>query len=81
MRFSLPTFAAVVAIAQVTGGMAVAAGDTSTPKPTSVLVHPTAADSDAVKHAQRTACIEQAKLKKRVGAQKNAFIKTCINAH
>jgi hypothetical protein len=39
------------------------------------------ADSEAaVRHARRTACINQARAKKLVGAQKTAYIKGCIGA-
>jgi hypothetical protein len=37
------------------------------------------ADNEAAaRHAKRTACINQARAKKLVGAQKTAFIKGCI---
>jgi hypothetical protein len=40
---------------------------------------PSAADNEAAaKHAKRTACLSQARTKKLVGAQKNAFVKDCI---
>jgi hypothetical protein len=40
-----------------------------------------AAPSDAAeKHIKRTACLKQAKAKKLVGDQKNAFIKHCVDA-
>ena len=34
----------------------------------------------AAKHAKRTACLKDAKSKKLVGAEKNAFVKNCIAA-
>jgi hypothetical protein len=34
----------------------------------------------AAKHAKRTACLKDAKTKKLVGAEKNAFLKACIAA-
>jgi hypothetical protein len=34
----------------------------------------------AAKHAKRTACLKDAKTKKLVGADKTAFLKTCIAA-
>jgi hypothetical protein len=34
----------------------------------------------AAKHAKRTACLKEAKAKKLVGAEKTAFLKTCIDA-
>jgi len=36
--------------------------------------------SDAEKHAKRTACLQNAKTKKLVGAEKTAFIKSCTAA-
>ena len=38
-------------------------------------------DSDAAaKHRKRTACLDQARAKKLVGAQKTAYIKDCVGA-
>jgi hypothetical protein len=37
-----------------------------------------AAGDAAAKHARRTACLKDAKAKKLVGAEKNAFVKNCI---
>ncbi len=37
-----------------------------------------AAGDAAAKHAKRTACLKDAKTKKLVGAEKNAFVKHCI---
>jgi hypothetical protein len=39
---------------------------------------PTPADNEAAKHAKRTACLGQARVRKLVGAQKTAFMKDCI---
>jgi hypothetical protein len=39
-----------------------------------------AADDAAAKHAKRTACLAQAKAQKLVGAEKNAYLKSCIDA-
>jgi len=42
---------------------------------------PSNADNEAAaRHAKRTACINQARAKKLVGAQKTAYIKGCIGA-
>jgi hypothetical protein len=38
------------------------------------------ASDAAAKHAKRTACLKDAKAKKLVGADKTAFLKTCIAA-
>ena len=41
----------------------------------------TAAASDAAaKHVKRTACLKEAKTKKLIGADKTAFLKSCIEA-
>jgi hypothetical protein len=38
-----------------------------------------AADNEAAaKHAKRTACLSQARSKKLVGAQRNAYVKDCV---
>jgi hypothetical protein len=34
----------------------------------------------AAKHVKRTACIKEAKAKKLIGAEKTAFLKSCIEA-
>jgi hypothetical protein len=39
-----------------------------------------AAGDAAAKHAKRTACLKDAKSKKLVGAEKNAFVKSCTAA-
>jgi hypothetical protein len=41
---------------------------------------PLAADAAAAKHAKRTACLKQAKVKKLVGADKSAYLKDCMDA-
>ena len=61
------------------------AAATSTPPnpvPTSASVPETATTSDAAaRHAKRTACIKEAKIKKLVGVDKNSYIKDCIAGH
>jgi hypothetical protein len=55
----------------------------SNPPPPPAQTSPpgTAAPSDAAeKHIKRTACLKEAKAKKLVGEQKNAFIKNCVDA-
>jgi hypothetical protein len=56
-----------------TAGPAAAAG-TVTPAAAS------ASNDAAAKHAKRTACLKSAKTKKLVGADKTAFLKSCIAA-
>jgi hypothetical protein len=47
--------------------------------PVSAPSTPAAADA-AAKHAQRTACLKETKARKLVGAEKTAFLKSCIDA-
>jgi hypothetical protein len=49
----------------------------NTPPANTSIVEPAAGDA-AAKHAKRTACLKEAKTKKLVGAEKNAFVKNCI---
>jgi hypothetical protein len=37
------------------------------------------ANDDAAKHAKRTACLKEAKTRKLVGAEKTAFVKSCVD--
>ncbi len=39
-----------------------------------------AASDAAAKHVKRTACLKEAKMKKLIGADKTAFLKSCIEA-
>jgi hypothetical protein len=46
-------------------------------------VPPTAPSADgdaAARHAKRTACLKEAKTRKLLGAQKSAFLKSCLAA-
>ena len=68
----------------LTSLVAFAAASTTPPNPvpTSAPVPETAAASDAAaRHAKRTACIKEAKIKKLVGPDKNSYIKDCIAGH
>jgi hypothetical protein len=49
------------------------------PAATASAGEPAAGDA-AAKHAKRTACLKNAKSKKLVGAEKNAFVKNCTAA-
>jgi hypothetical protein len=64
---------AVPVPSQTTSPAVVAAGPQT---PSSALP----ASDAAVKHAKRTACLKDAKTKKLVGADKTAFLKSCIDA-
>jgi len=78
----MPVFVAAIllsfaswAIAGETGGDAAAAAP-----PASGVPAPDAGSSDAIRHAKRTECLRQAKAKKLVGADRTAYIKTCLAA-
>ena len=50
-----------------------------TPAPARTVPDSNAPVSDAAeKHVKRTACVKDAKAKKLVGAQRNAYIKSCV---
>lgn len=59
-----------------------AASQTPAPSTTSPSTEsaPLAADAAAAKHAKRTACLKEAKVKKLAGADKSAFLKDCMDA-
>jgi hypothetical protein len=49
--------------------------------PAAAAPSPTPVASDAAaKHVKRTACLREAKTKKLIGAEKTAFLKSCIEA-
>jgi hypothetical protein len=49
--------------------------------PAATAPSPGSAASDAAaKHVKRTACLKEAKTKKLIGAEKTAFLKSCIEA-
>ena len=58
-----------------------------TPQATATAATPAAAPSPApvagdaaAKHLKRTACLKEAKTKKLIGAEKTAFLKSCIES-
>jgi surface antigen len=53
---------------------------TATPASTTAPASTAAAGDAAAKHAQRTACLKEAKTRKLLGAEKTAFLKDCIAA-
>jgi hypothetical protein len=58
-----------------------AAGPSAATAAPAATVTPAAAAADAAaKHAKRTACLQDAKAKKLVDAEKTAFLKDCIAA-
>jgi hypothetical protein len=57
-----------------------AAAPSAAPAAATVTPATAAAADAAAKHAKRTACLQDAKAKKLVGAEKTAFLKDCIAA-
>jgi hypothetical protein len=51
-----------------------------TAAPAATTATATSANDAAAKHAKRTACLQEAKTKKLIGADKTAFLKTCNTA-
>jgi psiF repeat len=56
-----------------------AASTPATPAATAPGPAPIAGDA-AAKHVKRTACLKEAKTKKLIGAEKTAFLKSCIES-
>lgn len=87
MRYSSVAAAIFLSILAVAPGFASAPG-TDTPEstapaaPKSSTGKPAAPISGdaAAKHAKRTACLKDAKIRKLVGAEKTSFLMTCIAA-
>ena len=95
MRFATVAAAVCLSLLAIEGGLAAgpparstdvpaaAAPGTASPAATAGTVAPAAASASndaAAKHAKRTACLKSAKTKKLVGADKTAFLKSCIAA-
>jgi hypothetical protein len=92
MRTFLPAALACLALASVMGGWLIAATAGGSPAKTPAPASPSTAaprpaapassiDNDApARHARRTACLRDAKSKKLVGAQRNAYVKDCVGA-
>jgi hypothetical protein len=81
---SVPAVALLIALSALAGSWAAQPPATAT-TPAAAPPPPAAATSNAdneaaARHAKRTACINQARAKKLVGAQKTAYIKGCIGA-
>ena len=81
---SLPAVALLIALSALAGSWA-SEPPAAAPPPAAAAPAPAAgtanADNEAAaRHAKRTACINQARAKKLVGAQKTAYIKGCIGA-
>jgi hypothetical protein len=57
-----------------------AAGASAAAAGTPAVTPAAAPGGDAARHAKRTACLKDAKSKKLVGVEKNAFVKSCTAA-
>jgi hypothetical protein len=57
-----------------------AASETPSPSTDPVSAAAAANGDAAAKHAKRTACLQETKARKLVGADKTAFLKDCIDA-
>ena len=83
---SVSAVALLIALSAIAGGLSWAASAppaTVPPTPAAATPAPaggsSSADNEAAaRHAKRTACINQARAKKLVGAQKTAYLKSCI---
>ena len=78
MRFLVAAFVLSLASWAIAGGTG---ADVTASAPSAPGAGPTdTGSSDAARHAKRTECLRQAKAKKLVGADKNAYVKTCLSA-
>lgn len=86
MRFSIRATAIGICLVPLGLGIApISAGrpNAPAPEPQAQPGRPPGADAergDAVKHAKRTACLKEAKARKLVGADRNAYVKDCVAA-
>ena len=92
MRFATVAAAVCLSLLAIAGGLAAGPPARSTDVPATAApgaagppaaAAPAAASASndaAAKHAKRTACLKSAKTKKLVGADKTAFLKSCIAA-
>jgi hypothetical protein len=79
LGLSLLTQAAQPVTPQAAPAAAAPAPAAATPAATAPSPAPVASDA-AAKHVKRTACLKEAKTKKLIGADKTAFLKSCIEA-
>jgi hypothetical protein len=85
MRFSTVAAAVCLSLSAAATGFAAAApaqlADAPVAAPATSGTSTAAPPSEAAaKHAKRTACLKDAKAKKLLGADKSAFLKSCIAA-
>jgi hypothetical protein len=83
---SAPAAALLIALSALAGSWAASQSPAPVPppaapkQPASASAASSADNEAAARHAKRTACINQARAKKLVGAQKSSYIKGCIGA-
>ena len=82
MRFSAMAAAVCLSLLSIGGGFADVPGTAASASAASPAASPASAAAPAgdaaAKHAKRTKCLRDAKAKKLVGADKTAFLKSCI---
>jgi hypothetical protein len=80
MRFSAMAAGVCLSLLPVGGGFADVPGTAAAASAASPAAKaPAPAGDAAAKHAKRTQCLRDAKAKKLVGADKTAFLKSCID--
>lgn len=80
MRFAPAAAALCLSLVPFAAGLAATpAASAPAATPPASPAAPPSSDA-AAKHAKRTGCLKDAKAKKLVGADKTAFLKTCIAA-
>jgi hypothetical protein len=81
MRFPISARAAGLGIVLIAVQPAISQSERpASPAPAETPSPDTSASADAARHLKRTACIKEARTKKLVGAQRNAYIKSCVAA-
>ncbi len=84
MRLFVAAVALLICLWPLTGAQSLVASSSDAapsapaPAPGAADAGSASADAAAARHAKRTECLKQAKLKKLVGAQKTAFVKECV---
>lgn len=81
MRFPISARAAGLGIILIAVQPAISQSERGTPPaPAEAPSADAGASADAARHVKRTACIKEARAKKLLGAQRNAYIKSCVAA-
>ncbi|HEV7610860.1 MAG TPA: PsiF family protein [Steroidobacteraceae bacterium] len=77
-RFSSLPAAICLALAAIAGGFAATRSEPARAPPSASAAAAAPSADAAAKHAKRTVCLKEAKAKKLLGAEKTAFLKTCM---